>query len=565
MQSRRSNVGTIFKIISFISLFFIVHCGQGEFSSLNSDSENSSGVDAAGTNESNGKNATPNFEVRSIDATGNNFDHNLWGSAGTSLKRLAPSAYADGISAPAGENRPSPREISNGIIRQDQSIPNNRNLSSFVFAWGQFLDHDIDLTLTDPNESLPILVPLGDPFFDPQSSGTETLDFFRSVFDIDSGIDGDNPRQQTNVITAFIDGSQVYGSDTVRATWLRTGVGGKLKTSEGDMMPFNDGTQSNAPNEATVFFLGGDIRANETVTLSALHTLFVREHNRLCDEIAVAHPDWDDEQVYQHARRWVGAFLQSVTFNEFLPALLGPHAPGPYRGYDSAKEPAIFNEFSTALFRVGHTMLPSELLLADDAGLLPLSLQNAFFNPDVLLDEGIGPILSGLALNPIEEIDPHLVSEVRNFLFGAPGDGGLDLASLNLQRGRDHGLPDYNSYREALGLKPIADFSKLTDNANWQAAFQDLYGTVDDVDLWVAALAEDHLPAASVGETISRTLNMQFEALRRGDRFWYENDSAFTEQEVHLIRNTKLSQIILRNTSISSLPANVFRIPDNLN
>lgn len=502
----------------------------------------------------------PQFEVRSMDGRGNNLRHQSWGSVDTQLLRLADSAYEDGISAPAGSSRPNPREVSNTLIHQDQSIPNQRGLSSFIFAWGQFIDHDIDLTPAG-EEPLPIAVPQGDPWFDPTATGLVELPFFRSIFDPESGSSDKNPREQLNRITAFLDASQVYGSGEERANWLRSFTGGKLKVSVGELLPFNDGTRANEPDAATDLFVAGDVRANETVSLTALHTLFVREHNRLCDLMAQENPQLSDEELYQRARRWVGALMQAITFEEFLPALLGPQGPGPYAGYDEGMKPAIFNEFSTALFRVGHTMLPEDLLLTGNGPDAALPLADAFFHPELVQDEGIGPILKGLAFNPIEEIDVHLTSAVRNFLFGPPGSGGLDLASLNLQRGRDHGLADYNRVRKALGLGEIKDFKDLTSRPDWEQAFESLYGDVDDLDLWIAALAEDHLPGSSLGETITEGLLRQFEALRSGDRFWYEHDPAFSEADRAEIRGTRLSDVILRNTQMTGLPEDVFRIP----
>lgn len=501
------------------------------------------------------------FEVRSMNGRGNNLLHESWGSAGSQLLRLAAPAYEDGISTPAGSSRPNPREISNTLIHQDTSLPNQRGLSSFVFAWGQFMDHDMDRTPMGDTEALPIPVPLGDPWFDPNDTGLVELPFFRSIFDPETGSDFNRPREQLNQITAFLDASQVYGSDETRANWLRTFSGGKLKTSTGDLLPFNDGTQPNDPDSATDLFVAGDVRANETVSLTALHTLFVREHNRLCDLMAQENPQLSDEELYQRARRWVGALMQAITFEEFLPALMGPQAPGAYAGYDEGMKPAIFNEFSTALFRVGHTMLPEELLLTGNGPDEALSLADAFFHPELLQEKGISPILKGLAFNPIEEVDVHLTSAVRNFLFGPPGSGGMDLASLNLQRGRDHGLADYHSVRQALGLDPINDFSDLTSKLDWEQAFASLYADVDDLDLWIAALAEDHLPGSSLGETITAGLVRQFEALRLGDRFWYEHDPAFSEAERDEIRSTRLSDVILRNTQVTGLPGDVFRLP----
>jgi peroxidase len=170
---------------------------------------------------------------------------------------------------------------------EDVDILNNRNLSAFIYAWGQFIDHDMDLT---PGGTTPfnVPVPAGDPSFDP--AGTSTS----------------NPAQQVNTITAFLEGSMVYGSDPTRAAALRTFQGGLMKTSAGNLLPFNRTGVPNA-NDAHIFpnsqlFLAGDVRANENRELTALQTLFVREHNRQAAALATAHPAWTDEQLWEPVR-----------------------------------------------------------------------------------------------------------------------------------------------------------------------------------------------------------------------------------------------------------------------
>lgn len=165
--------------------------------------------------------------------------------------------------------------------------------------------------------------------------------------------------------------------------------------------------------------------------------------------------------------------MQVITYNEFLPALLGPNALPPYWHYDWNASPAIFNEFSTAVDRFGHSALSPTLLRLDAAlNTIPegnLPLRDAFFRPDRLVNEGgIEPILRGLASQACSGIDTELVDDVRDFLFGPPGAGGFDLASLNIQRGRNHGLPSYNQTRAALGLATNATFSEVSSDPGVQ-------------------------------------------------------------------------------------------------
>jgi hypothetical protein len=386
---------------------------------------------------------------RSMDGGGNNHDHADWGAAGTHLLDLVGFDYADGMSAMAGDERPSPRVVSNLVMDQRDSHENARGLSDMLWQWGQFLDHDLDLTPeVDPAEPASIPVPAGDPFFDPLGEGDKTIPFNRSKYDGATGSSPEAPRRQMNMITAYIDGSNVYGSNDERAAALRAFAGGKLKTSAGDLLPFNDAGLPNAnplhlPDSS--LFLAGDERANEQTGLTAMHTLWVREHNRLADEIALEHPAWSDEQIYQAARAIVIAEIQVITYNEFLPALLGESALSAYAGYDDTINPGISSIFSTAAYRVGHTMLSPQLLRVDDNGdpiaAGPLSLRDAFFAPQHILDEGIDSVLRGLASQAAQEIDTKIIDDVRNFLFGPPGAGGFDLASLNIQRGPFHATP----------------------------------------------------------------------------------------------------------------------------
>jgi hypothetical protein len=505
-----------------------------------------------------------------IDGTGNSVAHPTWGSTGQDLLRLSPAAYGDGISTPSGADRPGARLVSNLLAASPEGgVTNDRDFTAFVYAWGQFLDHDLGLTDTaTPRERLPIAVPTGDPSFDPSGTGVMTIPMSRSAYDPATGTAAGNPRQQVNSITAFVDGSQVYGSDAARAAALREFAGGRLRTSAGNLLPFNTSGLANA-NDAHVvadsqLFLAGDVRANENPELIALQTLFVREHNRIATQAAGKNPTWTDEQLYQHARRLVIAELQKITYDEFLPAILGTgsrasadlHA---YKGYRADVNPGIATEFSTAAFRLGHSMLGEDIQFLDNNGNPvrdDMRLKDAFFDPRPVSQVGIEPLLKYLASDRAQEIDTKVVDDVRNFLFGAPGQGGFDLVSLNIQRGRDHGLADYNTVRSAYGLAKVTSFAQITSDTAVQASLQQAYGSIDKLDLWVAGLAEKHLPGSSLGETFTRILVDQFSRLRDGDRYWYQN--ALPAHAVREVQQTSLVDIIRRNTQLTNLQPDVF-------
>jgi peroxidase len=496
----------------------------------------------------------PTGLYRSIDGTGNHEVHFELGAANTPLTRFGSVNYADGIGTMGTTGRRSARDISNALCADTNHATNALGASDMLWQWGQFVDHDIDLTGAEaPTEPAPIGVPWGDPWFDPSGTGSETIGFDRSIYHPGTGYDP-YPRQQLNQITHFLDASNVYGSDDVRAAALRTNDGtGQLLISSGDLLPFNTAGLPNAGGTGPELFLAGDVRANEQVGLTAMHTLFVREHNRLAQEIAAADPLLTGDEIYQEARRIVGALEQVITYREFLPALLGPNALAPYVGYQSGTSPAIANEFSTGIYRFGHSAL-SPTLLRLDATLNPipegnLALRDAFFRPDRIVNEGgIEPILRGLATQECAAIDNQLVDDVRNFLFGPPGAGGFDLAALNIQRGRDHGLPSYNAMRQVMGLEPRASFAEVSADPDVQAELALMYMDVDDIDLWVGTLLEEPFNGGHVGELAWNVIRVQFQRLRDGDRYWYE--SIFTPQEIADLEATTLADVIRRNTTI---------------
>ena len=534
-------------------------------------------------------------EFRPIDGEGTNPRHPSWGAAGMPFARVTSTAYADGYDLPAGPERPGAREISNAVLAQNEDEPSLAGATDMVWQWGQFLDHDIDLTpVIDPPEPFDIAIPAGDPWFDPGGTGAVSIPLERSFYVHVRGV-----REQVNEITAYIDASNVYGSDAARALELRALDGtGKLKMSAGDLLPFNVNGYPNAPDSGDPsYFLAGDFRANEQVALTAMHTVFAREHNYWAERIqsepqlfaeALDRPvdrgpsasgerhrmNRDDfnrrsagslsgDEIYELARAIVAAELQAITYNEFLPVLLGPDALDPYGGFRPAARPDVRNAFATSAYRFGHSMLSDSLLRLDRSGESigegPLALAAAFFQPAELIEHGIEPLLRGLCIQRAQEVDAQLVDGVRNFLFGPPGAGGFDLAALNIQRGRDHGLPGYNRLRRDLGLQPRGSLTEVSSDRETVARLASVYGSIEEVDSWVGGLAEDHVAGALVGETVLAVLKDQFEALRDGDRFWYQ--VYLPSPLVELVERQSLTTILQRNTRIGSeLPADVFLV-----
>lgn len=519
-------------------------------------------------------------EVRTYNGSNNNLQHPYWGANHTQLKRIVAPDYGDKISTPAGSNRPNPRMISNALFAQADEqgetilINNQLQLSDYVWVYGQFLDHDI--SLSDPGEE-PFMVPVNFPdhHFNPGGVFDNVVIPMNRTKPLEgTGTSIDNPREHFNEINSWIDGSVVYGSDAFRANWLRLGEDGKLKVSSGNLMPYNtlsgemeDIIDIDAPfmgddvGSTPRLFVSGDVRANENPLLIGLHTLFVREHNRLCEEYAHKYPDWSDEQLYQKVRKIVGGTIQAIAYEEWLPTM-GIHLEA-YTGYNENVDPTVLNVFSAAAFRLGHTLLNGNInrvnLAGDSHPEGPFTLREVFFKPSLVNQEGLEPFLKGMSLQVQQEMDAKVVDDVRNFLFGPPGSGGLDLVAININRGRERGIPDINTIREALGLIPYRNFTQITNNDLIAGTIHELYKDINNIDAWVGMLAEEHLPNTLFGETITTILQYQFTALRNGDRFYYEYDPALTKEEKNRIKNTRLSEVIMRNTEIAYMQPNVFR------
>jgi peroxidase len=499
-------------------------------------------------------------EFRTIDGS-RNAPGDL-GKAGTVDLRNTTIGYADGSGTPGGATRKGPRDISNLVNFQTGEIQNSVNVSGFVWNWGNIVDHDMVLTsIGQPAEHFDIPIPVPDPFFNPRGKLGLFLTFNRSAFLIVDGV-----RQQVNSNSAFLDGSVVYGSDKRRQSEMRTLDGtGHLKTSTGNLMMFNVNGLPNQPPadrglDPGLFFLGGDERSNENLALSAMQTLLVREHNFWADSIKAGDPTLDDEGIYQRARAFVVAEIQCITYRDFIPILLGPNALTPYTGYNSSVDPRVSLAFSTAGFRVGHTFLPPVIsrLNAKNRSVGDVSLNQALFQPQLITKFGIEPYLRGLARQIPQEVDVSIVDGVRNFVTGV--GTGFDLAALNIQRGRDHGLPSYNQVRIDYGLAPKATFAEITSNLDFQARLASAYSSPDDMDLWVGCLAEDHVNGGLVGETMFTIFKDQFQRTRDGDRFWYE--SYLDAPTLALVQQQTLGAMIKRNTTIGTeMQDEVFHVP----
>ena len=489
------------------------------------------------------------MEYRSIDGTGNASATDTINAANTAFIRTAEAVFADDHRGLV--DGPNPREISNIVVGEgDADTENPQGLSGMMYAWGQFIDHDINLTADGrTRDPISIVVPDGDPNF---PDGT-IIPMNRAQVDANG--------YPVNAVTGWMDASMVYGSNEATAARLRT-ADGHMLTSEGNNLPVAsiDPTGEEASNSGgQVGHLAGDGRADENPSLTALQTLFVREHNRQVDLLRAADHCLTGEEAYQQARAIVTAEIQHITYSEFLPHLLGDLMIGDYQGYDACVDPRMAIEFAGAAYRFGHSTVSPRTEKLDEYGNASgeTELRDVFFQTpaDFATDGGADGLLRHLGADLSQAMDARIVEDLRNFLFDPPV--GLDLAAINIQRGRDLGLPHLNEMRQALHLDPYTDFCQITDDAGTVAALAQVYGSVDAIDLWTGGLAERTAPGAFVGETFGTIIADQFERTRAGDRLWYANQG-FDEATLDRIEHTRLSDIILANTDTRAIQDDPF-------
>ncbi|MEO1066384.1 MAG: peroxidase family protein [Pseudomonadota bacterium] len=481
------------------------------------------------------------------------------------LLRLSDPVYGDGLNAPRESDVDAEQVAFQVFTQGDVSIENPFDLSALWIFWGQFLDHDLDLTLEQEGPEAELLKDAG------------PLSVTRSEFINDD----DGVRQQENFITSAIDASNVYGSSIEFQEELRELSGGRLKTSgpgvDGvDLLPTGEDVFGETDNEA---FIAGDRRQAENPGLSSIHTVWVNEHNYWADKFAADNPTWTDEEIFQNARAVVEALVQKVTYEEFLPILLGDTLQ-PYDGFDETVDTQVSNEFSTAAFRFGHTSIPNQLTFIEEDGddaqfsatvvdpftrmesdILvdgELELLQVFDNQTPIENGGVGNVLRGVLEERSQKIDAKVVDGLNLFLFTPDGGlTGFSLPERNILRGRDHGTDTYINVRaEVVGdIDPVdfigsTDFSIITSDVALQQALADVYGTVDKVDLWVGGIAEDYASDdVTIGVTFQAILLDQFSRARDGDEFFYKNreyDPAILE----IIENTQFSDVIMRSGGV---------------
>jgi hypothetical protein len=503
--------------------------------------------------------------ARTADGTHNDLRHPRMGSAGTRFGRNVPLAET----VPGDDEelvRPNPRTVSRELLTRRSFVPAT-TLNVLAAAWIQFEIRDWFRHGEPPAES-PWRLPLadGDPW-------PERPMLVRRTH-MDPDVPGGPAPTFTNFETHWWDASQLYGSDAVFQRMLRSGVDGKLTLGEDGSLPFDPAASTELPGGAEGWWLG----------LAALHTLFMREHNAVCDRLKAEYSSWSDDDLFDHARLVVAALMAKIHTVEWTPAILGHPAlqiamranwwglatervhrllgrlgdgdvlsgiPGSTTDHHGVPY-AITEEF-VAVYRM-HPLIPDDYELrsaADDhllaerpfrelAGARTKAVLDATAMTDVLYSLGIAHPGAMTLRNY-----PRALQELET------ADGRiLDLATIDLLRTRERGVPRYNAFRRLLHLAPVGSFEELAGDPELAAQMRRIYeDDIERVDLLVGMLAERPPEGFGFSDTAFRIFVLMASRRLKSDRFFTTDFSAtvYTQTGLDWIRDNDMRSVLLRH------------------
>ncbi|KAK9723435.1 hypothetical protein QE152_g19233 [Popillia japonica] len=531
---------------------------------------------------------------RTLDGSCNNLRNPGLGIPQTRFNRLLPAKYGDGISTPTtatdGSNLPTARVLSL-LIYPDVPVQDPK-FTLAAMQYGQIITHDMSmiagstqaqphgtkccsgqgqlLPLSNwPQHCFPMVVNADDPLNQNRQPAMNCMNFVRTITDRDRNcVGGVQPAEQLTVVNHYLDLSIVYGNTDQVSAQVREFNGGRLRADfrgGQEWLPPNNNasgvcTMRASPQE--VCYMAGDARVNQNPQLTILQIILFREHNRLANALAAINPHWNDETLYQEARKINIAQHQFITYYEWLPIFLGIGNSLKNRiiydtkeyvnDYDPNVDPRVINEHATAAFRFFHSLIAGYLDLVGEMrnpmGNLRLS---DWFNRPVIIEQGdnFDSLTRGMASQPELKSDQFHDSEITQFLFRMGQTFGQDLKAIDIQRNRDHGLASYNDVRAFCGLRranTFEDFLDVMTPDNVQK-LSSVYRSVDDVDLTVGGSLELLVPGTLAGPTFLCILTEQFYRTRAGDRFWFENSDQFTLAQLNEIRKTSIARLFCDN------------------
>ena len=503
--------------------------------------------------------------TRTVDGTFNDLENPTMGSAGTRFGRNVPVE----LTFPENEwalLRPNPRTVSRELLTRHEFQPAT-TLNLLAAAWLQFMIRDwfshgksekenpweLDLTEDDPwtqERPMQVMRTRKDPTHPPEDS---------------------SPPTYLNTETHWWDGSQLYGSDAEAKKRVRSGEDGKLVVGPDGMLPAELVAEA---SKEPGFWVG----------LALLQTLFVLEHNAICERLHAEYPSWSDDDLFDHARLINSALLAKIHTVEWTTGILGhptmqigmranwwgiagerlhkilgrirasevlsgiPGSPKDHYGVPYA----ITEEF-VAVYRM-HPLVPDDFDLRSVSG--DELLQERDFRevagphvPGLLEQVSIKDLLYSFGVAHPGAITLH---NYPRFLqeYERPDGVLMDLAATDILRSRELGVPRYNEFRKLLHLPPAETFEELTDNPEWADELRSVYeGEVDRVDLTVGLYAEPVPEGFGFSDTAFRIFILMASRRLNSDRFFTTDYNAriYTQTGLDWIDDNDMSTVLLRH------------------
>jgi len=544
-------------------------------------------------------------KYRTYNGSCNNIQNPNWGAALTPFYRLMNADFADGNNTFRvqldGKPLPSARLINIKLfyLREIRYFDYKNN--ELLVPWGQFLTHDVSFYPDDiRNASTPIhldhcyekdkskipfecatIIPIAkdDPVYSPYN--VTLFKFVRSTTSVNFSCPL-TPRTIINRNSQYIDGSHVYGSDKVTADGLRTFTNGKLRSrilENEEYCPQNPNSEfKNGPlGKSDVQFAAGDINVNQNLAIALFQNLFLRYHNHLADELHAINPSWSDERIYQEARRIMGAVIQVITYEHFLPIILGDEYMKEYgltgeTIYDPSINSALAQEMTSGAFRAVHNIIPAKFnfITSNYTIVDKVEPSRVLLKPDLLIGN-FDNMLRGFLETPGRIAQPSYNNLITNVVFKIPNldtFSGFDLMSYDIQRGRDNGLPPYNKMRKICGLTKAAKFDDLSDLISQEdiEILKTLYSTVHDIDYIVGSLLEKPKKGSLVGPSTACVIGDSFYRFKVGDRFFYDvkgQPGSFSPEQIKSLKNITLSHVMCLSSNLDHLQKETFKYVDH--
>ena len=464
---------------------------------------------------------------------------------------------------------PSPREVSTHLLNRDTFKPAT-TLNVLAACWLQFQNHDW-FSHGDNSGTEFIEVPLSDD--DDWDNGVMEV---RRTSPDSTNSGGQLPPTYVNKVTSWWDGSQLYGSTEERNHQLRSGEDGKLRLEDGRL-----------PEETRADLHGVDetgFSDNYWVGLSIMHTLFAREHNAVCDMLKAHHPTWADEQLFLKARLINAALIAKIHTIEWTPGIL--NHPALHRAMNANWYGVLPKWVKRTFGHIGSGELISGIVGSPlDHHTAPYSITSEFVTvyrmhpliPDdyQVRSHTTDEVIAETDFEPLQghgtraSIDQYGMSDwIYSFGLAHPGaitlhnhpnalrdlvrvnGDHVDIATIDVLRDRERGVPRYNDFREKLRKRRVGKFEDLTPNPQWNDQIRDVYGgDIDKVDTQVGLLGEELPPGFGFSDTAFRIFILMASRRLKSDRF-FTNDytpEVYTPEGLEWIENNLFGDVVVRH------------------